>query len=82
MIIGYGYEQDARTSGVGISSSDYTEIYKVTINKNMKNESLISTHKKDTPYWRQPEQTLPGGGEQIYNESIKNAGNATFEKIN
>ena len=69
---------DITPAQVGIDPSDYTEIYKVTLDKDSK--VLISTHKENTPYWRNPEKTLDGGGEQIYGESIKEK--ATFEKIN
>jgi hypothetical protein len=68
---------DVTPEQVGISSTDYTEIFKVTLDKDVK--TLISTHKKDAPYWINPEQTLEGGGEQIFSRDLKYK--ATFEKI-
>lgn len=68
---------DITPEQVGVDPSDYTEVFKVTLDKDMK--ALISTHKKNTPYWRNPDKTLDGGGEQIFSKDLKD--NATFEKL-
>ncbi len=68
---------DITPEQVGISSRDYTEIYKVTVDKD--NKALISTHKKNTFYWRATDQKLEGGGQQIFSKDLKD--NATFERV-
>jgi RHS repeat-associated protein len=69
---------DVKPEHVGISSSDYTEIYKVTVRSD--NKVLISTHKENIGYWRDEAKVLEGGGEQIFSRNLKE--NATFEPIN
>jgi len=68
---------DITPEQVGLKSSDYSEVYKVTLAQDAK--VLKSTHKKNATYWRDKSQKTEGGGEQIYNAEIKNT--ATFEKI-
>lgn len=68
---------DVKPEQVGLSSAEYTEVYKVTLTKRTK--ALSSTHQENAPYWRNPEITTEGGGEQLFSREIKD--NATFEKI-
>jgi len=69
---------DIKPEDVGLLSSEYTEVYKVTVNKST--ESLITTHIENAKYWRDNTTTLEGGGQQIFSPELKS--NATFEKIN
>jgi hypothetical protein len=63
---------------VGLLSSEYKDVYKVTVNK--RSSTLVSTHIEDAKYWRDNNTPVKGGGQQVFSPDLKN--NATFEKIN
>lgn len=69
---------DITPEQVGLLSSEYSEVYKVTINQ--KTSGLVSTHTKDAEYFLDKTKTIEGGGKQIYAPKI-NSSSATFEKI-
>ncbi len=69
---------DITPEEVGLSSSEYSDVYKVTVRK--RTNTLVSTHQRNTTYFRNNNVKLVGGGEQIYSPELKN--NAIFEKLN
>ncbi|MCO5268369.1 MAG: polymorphic toxin type 46 domain-containing protein [Brumimicrobium sp.] len=65
---------------VGLLSSKYTEVYKVTTTAKKVN-ALVSTHIKDAKYFADGVTPVKGGGKQIFSKEI-NSSTAKFEKIN
>lgn len=67
--------KDITPEQVGLSSKEYSEVYKVTLNQ--KTTGMVSSHKKNTTYFRDNSVKVEGGGQQIYAPKI-NGSSATF----
>jgi len=55
---------------IGMKADDIVETLKVKVN--IKTKALISTHKKDMPYYKDGTTNLEGGGVQIFSKDLKN----------
>ncbi|SFQ31208.1 RHS repeat domain-containing protein [Parafilimonas terrae] len=56
---------DITPEQVGLLSSEYTDVYKVTVTK--RSQTLVSTHIEDAKYWRDGNSPVQGGGQLVLN---------------
>ena len=65
-----------KPESIGLDPNDIVETYTVTVKKDTK--VLVSTHKTDSPYYKDHSVTVEGGGQQMFSRDLKE--NASFEK--
>jgi len=58
-----------KPEAIGIKADDVVETLQVRVKTSTK--ALISTHKKDMPYYKDGTTTLAGGGVQIFSQELK-----------
>ena len=59
-----------KPESIGINPADVVETLQVKVKTTT--SAIVSTHKKDLPYYKDGTTVLPGGGTQIYSKELKN----------